>query len=177
MRFLSRIIGSFLSNSHGQRRATLYRPRARAVEVQSLEPRNLLSVAGVTLQFGNLAITGTKASGNVAEVWIDPATHNVAVSLNGQSEEFAPNLVSNITYKSGASGGDTFTNNTRLTAMNYGYGGNNHFTGGTGFSYIYFFGNDNSYKAQGGTSDVWEDYGVGDVITDATGASVIVYKT
>jgi hypothetical protein len=175
MRFLIQIIGRFSSKSQ-RRSVTAFAGRRRPpIECQMLENRDLLSIAGVALRFGNLAITGTQASGNIAQVWIDPATHNLAVSLNGQSEEFAPNQVASITYNSGASGGDTFVNKTGLTTLAHGYGGNNHFTGGTGYTYLYFFGNNNSYNATGGVSDVWEDYGVGDVITKAPGASVTVY--
>jgi hypothetical protein len=140
-----------------------------------LERRELLSIQGVTLQYGNLAITGTKSSGNTAQVWIDPATHNVAVSLNGQSEEFAASKVFSVTYKSGSNGGDTFVNNTSMTTLDYGYGGGNHFTGGTGFNYVYLFGNKNVFTTQGGVSDVWEHGGTGDSIVNPKGYSVTVY--
>jgi hypothetical protein len=145
--------------------------------LETLENRNLLSIAGVTLKYGNLSITGTQSSGNVAEVWIDSTTHKVAVSLNEKSEEFSASQVSNITYTSGANGGDTFTNNTSLTSVDYGHGGSNKFTGGTGSNFVYFFGNNNTYTAQGGISDVWEDYGSGDIIVNPEHASVTVYAS
>jgi hypothetical protein len=143
--------------------------------LEALESRNLLSIVGITLRYGNLAITGARGSGNVAQVWIDPSTHNVAVSLNGQSEQFSPSSVSSITYKSGANGGDSFVNHTRLTTLAYGNGSNNHFTGGTGYNYIYDFGNNNVFTAQGGVSDLWEGHGTGDVIVNPNHYHVTVY--
>jgi hypothetical protein len=85
------------------------------MELETLETRNLLSISGVTLQFGNLAITAPNSSHNTAVVSIDTSNHNdVKVTLNGASEEFSPSLVANITYKGGSGGHDTFTNSTNL---------------------------------------------------------------
>jgi hypothetical protein len=177
MRFLNRAV-SLLSRNASDVRGTASAGRCRArIEIETLENRDLLSVAGVTLQFGNLAITGQKASGNVAKVWVDSATHDVAVSLNGQSEEFTPSQVTSITYKSGTGGGDSFINSTGVTSLDYGYGGHNSFTGGTGFNYVYDFGNNNTFTAEGGVSDVWTDYGSGDSIVKVAGASVTVYAS
>jgi hypothetical protein len=177
VRFLRRVIGSLSRDLRARLGTTSTGRRRSRIELEALESRNLLSIAGVTLMFGNLAITATKSSGNAAQVSIDSSTHNVAVSFNGQSEEFTAAQVSSITYKGGASGGDTFVNNTSLTSLAWGYGGGNHFTGGTGFNYTYFFGNHNTFTAQGGISDVWEDYGVGDIIVNPKHASVTVYAS
>jgi hypothetical protein len=138
------------------------------MELESLEGRALLSgVPGVSLQFGNLAITATKASGNIAMVQIDTVTKNVEVTLNGNTEEFAPSLVANITYKGGSNGSDSFTDNTGLVSLAYGYGGNNTFTGGTSYNYVYFHGNDNIFNAPTGSiSDVFENSGVDDIVSD-----------
>jgi hypothetical protein len=144
--------------------------------VESLETRNLLSIAGVTLQWGNLTITGTHASGNVAKIWIDSTTHNVAVSFNGQTEEFAPSKVTSVTYHSGSSGGDTFVNRTSLTTLVYANGNGNHITGGTGYNFTYFFGNNETYTATGGYSDVFKDGGTGDTIVNPNHAKVAVYS-
>ena len=176
MRFLHAFLNSFASYSQTRRGTTSGVRRRTRIELDSLETRSMLSIAGITLQFGNLAITGPRASGNVARVWIDSATHNVAVSLNGQSEEFAPRQVTSITYKSGANGGDTFENDTSLTNLNYGYGGSNHFTGGTGFNYIYFFGNNNGFNVKGGTNVAWKAFGTGDAFQNPTGASLTIYN-
>ena len=162
MRSLSQVLGSLASDSQVHRITPAHRRHHARMALETLEGRNLLSIAGVTLQFGNLAITAPKASGNVAEVRIDPKTHNVEVSLNGQSEEFAASKVFSVTYKGGVDGGDTFVNDTSLTTLDYGYGGDNNFTGGTGYNYVYFDGNDNTYTADAGVSDVWKDYGSGD---------------
>ena len=177
MRFLSRVRASRSTDSPADRgRASTGRHCSR-IELETLENRDLLSIAGVALQFGNLTITGTRSSGNVAKVWIDSSTHEVAVSLNGQSEEFTASQVASVTYKAGASGGDTFVNNTALTTLEYGYGGRDHFTGGTGFNYVYFFGNNNSYTAQDGVTDVWKDYGSGDTVANPLGGAVTVYSS
>ena len=176
MQFLRRVIGSLSSDPRAHRGAASTGRRRSRIELETLESRDLLSIAGVTLQYGNLAITGTQSSGNAAHVWIDPSTHNVEVSLNGQSEEFTAAQVSNITYKSGAQGGDAFVNDTGLTSLAYGYGGSNQFTGGTGYNYIYFFGNNNTYTAEEGSiSAVWEGHGKGDKIVNPYHASVTVY--
>jgi hypothetical protein len=120
---------------------------SRAIGLEPLEGRELPSIPGVTLMFGNVAITATKASGNTAQVSIDPANHFVKVSLNGQSEEFSPSSVLNVTYKGGSGGGDTFVDNTSLVSLAYGYGGNNKFTGGTSYNFVYFWGNSNTLTA------------------------------
>jgi len=143
--------------------------------LETLEARGLLSIAGVSLVYGNLAITATHASGNVAQVSIDPATHNVQVSLNGQSEEFGANQVYNVTYKGSSGGGDTFTDNTSLVSLEYGYGGNNHFTGGSSFNFVYFFGNSNSFNGPAGSiSDVFQHGGQNDA-TQGPG-TIYVYR-
>ena len=101
--------------------------------------RDAPSIAVVTLQYGKLAINSPNPSGNVAEVQIDPLSGNVEVTLNGASEEFAAASVMSITYKGGSGGGDTFTNDTGLTSLDYGHGGGNTFTGGSGYDFVYFF--------------------------------------
>ena len=175
MQFLRRIADSRSSEPQAHIARAAARSRRPRIELEALERRDLLSIAGITLQYGNLAITAPKSSGNAAQVWIDASNHNVAVSLNGKSEEFAPSTVWSITYKGGASGSDTFVNNTSLTALAYGYGGKNQYTGGTGYDYVYFFGNNNTYTAQGGVTDVWEGHGTGDVIVNPHHYSVTVY--
>jgi hypothetical protein len=176
MRFLSRAIGSLSSNSRTHRATASTDRRRSRIGVESLETRNLLSIAGVTLQYGNLAITGTHSGGNVAKVWIDSATHNVGVSLNGQSEEFDASKVGNVTYTSGRSGGDTFVNSTKLTSLVFAHGSGNHVTGGTGYNFVYFFGNNETYAATGGYSDVWKAFGTGDTIQNPNHAAVVVYS-
>jgi hypothetical protein len=148
------------------------------MELETLETRNLLSISGVTLQFGNLAITAPNSSHNTAVVSIDTSNHNnVKVTLNGASEEFSPSLVANITYKGGSAGFDTFTNSTNLVSLAYGYGGNNNFTGGGSYNYVYFYGNNNSFTddVAGSVSDVFENGGSGDTIHDPPGVTIQVY--
>ena len=137
--------------------------------------RALLSIAGVSFLGGNIQITATKAGGNVAEVSVDPATHNILVSLNGQSEEFTASTVGSVTYKGGMSGGDSFTNNTGLWEVAYGHGGHNNFTSGTGsYNLVYLNGNDNTYTAQAYSSSTLYEAGTGDIINKGTGAKVAV---
>jgi len=164
------------SRARQERRPT-GRRRSR-IELERLETRNLLSIAGVTLQYGNLAIqapnTASNVPGNVAVVSIDSSNHNnVKVSLNGASEEFSPSQVYNITYVGRQAGGDTFTDNTNLVSLDYGYGGNNNFTGGGSYNYVYFYGNNNTFTGVTGSySVVFEDGGTGDTINDPGGLRV-----
>jgi len=177
MRFLSRFIGSFPEGSRARHKRHATGRRRSPVGCEMLEARALLSnIPGVSLQFGNLAITATKASGNVAVVSIDPSNHNVKVSFNGQSEEFKASLVDNITYTGGKNGGDTFTDNTNLVSLEYGYGGSNNFTGGTSYNYVYFWGNSNNFDGPAGSvSDVFEHGGKNDTTEDPPGAIIYVY--
>jgi hypothetical protein len=175
MRFLNRVIRSLSGDSRADRGTAFNGRRRSRIGLETLERRDLLSIAGVTLQYGNLAVTGTRASGNVANVWMDSSTHKLAVSLNGQTEEFAASNVSSVTYKSGSRGGDTFVNSTSLTSLVYAFGNGNHVTGGTGYNYTYFFGNNETYTATGGFSDVWKSRGTGDTIMNPNHATVVAY--
>jgi hypothetical protein len=177
MQFLRQVIGSLSSDPRAHRVTASTGRRRSRIELETLESRNLQSIPGVSLIYGNLAIKATKSSGNVAHVWIDSATHNVKVSLNGRTEMFAASKVANITYKGGANGGDTFDNDTNRTTLAWGYGGRNRYTGGTRFNYSYYFGNNNTYTAQGGVSTVWRNYGAGVAIVNPLHASVTVYST
>jgi hypothetical protein len=132
--------------------------RRSPMALETLETRSLMSIPGVSLAFGNLAITAPLGShGNEAIVSIDPSNHDVMVSFNGQSEEFSSSRVSSVTYVGGTGGGDTFTNNTSLTSVDFGFGQQNSFTGGTGYNYVLFFGGNNTYNEQAGSiNDVFE---------------------
>jgi len=164
MRVLSRIVGSFPNAFRGSQLRHSGGHRRSPVAVETLEARGLLtSLPGVSLTFGNLAITSLRPSGNVAQVSIDSVTKNIQVSVNGQTEEFGANLVFNVTYKGSQGGGDTFVDSTKLVSLEYGYGGNNNFTGGTSFNYVYFFGNSNSFTGPAGSvSDVFTNHGQND---------------
>lgn len=175
MRFFHRVAGSGSEGSRDRHQRRSNGGRRSGIGCETLEGRALLSnIPGVSLMYGNLSITAPKSSGNVAEVSIDPSTHNVKVSLNGQSEEFSASQVYNITYVGGSGGGDTFTNDTNLVELAYGYGGHNDFTGGTSYNFVYLYGNDNTYDAQAGSlfSDVFEDGGTGDTVSDPPGSPV-----
>ena len=114
MRFCRRIMGLVSEGSRirPQRRSG---SRARSpIELQRLEGRDLLSIAGVSLKYGVLAIQAPKANGNSAVVQM--AGSNVQVTLNGASETFSPSLVASITYMGGSGGGDTFTDNTSIAS-------------------------------------------------------------
>jgi hypothetical protein len=177
MRFLSRIMGLVSEGSRirPQRRSG---SRTRSpIELQRLEGRDLLSIAGVSLNYGVLAIQAPKASGNSAVVQM--VGSNVQVTLNGASETFSPSLVASITYMGGSGGGDTFTDDTSVASLEYGYGSGNNFTGGTGNNYAYFYGkgtNSNTFNAQvGGVSDVIEWGGKNTVKVNTNGADVQIW--
>jgi hypothetical protein len=177
MRFLSQIRDSFQEGSSARQQHRRVGRRGPAITLETLEDRNMMSVAGVALSYGNLSIQAPAGSShNVAKVWIDPSTHNVAVSFNGQSEEFSKSLVYNTTYMGGTGGKDTFTNDTNLCSLEYGFGSGNNFTGGTGFNYVYFYGGGNTYNTQAGSfSDVFE-VGGSDTINNPSNAGMQIYK-
>jgi hypothetical protein len=128
------------------------RRRQPLLTMEFLEDRDLKTtgIAGVSLSNGLLSITGTQLSGNTAIVSIDPTNQMVRVNLNGDSEEFAPSQISAVFYNGGQGGGDTFVNSTNLLAIEYGWGGNNTFTGGTGDDYMFMFGDNNTVTDRGG---------------------------
>ena len=116
MQFLTRIRASVQETfrTREQNRSARTR-RSPSSALETLEDRSLLSVPGVTVAYGNLTIQAPSGShGNVATVSIDPSNHDVKVWFNGQSEEFSPSSVCNITYMGGSGGGDKFTNKTSL---------------------------------------------------------------
>jgi hypothetical protein len=175
MRFWTRITGSFAEGFQDSQKPHSSSRRRLPMSLETLETRALLSnIPGVSLQYGNIAIHATQASGNVAVVSIDPANHNVKVSLNGQSQEFNRSQVYNITYTGSKSGHDSFTNNTNLVSLDFGYGGNNHITGGSSFNFVFFWGNTNTFTEPARSiSDVFENGGKNDVIED--NGTVFVY--
>jgi Ca2+-binding RTX toxin-like protein len=128
------------------------RRRVPQLHLDTLEARDLKSgdIAGVSLSNGMLSISGTQFSGNTAAVSIDPTNQMVKVDLNGASEEFAPSQISAVFYNGGQGGGDTFVNSTNLLAIEYGWGGNNTFTGGGGQDYMFLFGDNNTVTAGSG---------------------------
>ena len=59
--------------------------------------------------------------------------------------------------------------------MEYGQGGDNNFTGGTGLNYAYFWGSDDTYNAQEGSfTDVFE-FGGPPTINNPDGAGIQIY--
>jgi hypothetical protein len=176
MRFVSRSRGLFQSTSGAREEYRSAGRRRLPMTLETLETRNLMSVPGVSLSYGNLLIQApTGSSGNVAKVSIDSATSNVNVSFNGQSESFSAGQVANITYYGGSGGGDTFENDTNLVSLDYGFGAGNNFSGSTSYNFVYFFGSGNTYSAQDGSvSDVFE-IGGGDAINSSPAANVATY--
>lgn len=157
------------------------RRRSNPLVFDALETRNLLTLAGVSLTYGNLLIEPTKPSGNVVQLLALP--DNVLVlTVNGQEESLPLYAggpynggVLNVTYVGGQGGGDTFVNDTSLVSLDYGFGGGNAFTGGAGFNYVFFYGNGNTFAGQPGeASDVFEDGGTDTI--EANGAVVQVYS-
>jgi hypothetical protein len=177
MRFLSRKSGLVRSTSRAQEEhRSARRSRRSPIALETLETRGLMSVPGVSLSYGNLLIQApTGSSGNVAKVSIDPATQNVNVSFNGQTESFSAGQVANITYYGGSGGGDKFENDTNLVSLDYGFGAGNNFSGSTSYNFVYFFGAGNTYSAPDGSfSDVLE-IGGGDTVNASPAADVAIY--
>jgi hypothetical protein len=183
MRFLRRLMGSVSEGPRARRKHHSAGPRRSLIELEKLETRNLMATGmSMTLSFGNLAITAPAGSGGnvvtVSNVTVNN-TNEVAVSVKGIiKQEFAASQVSNITYEGGSKGGDDFTNDTSLTLLAYGYGGTNDFVGGSGYNYVFFTGNNNTFDGTAGIySDVFEQGGTGDkVIENLLNDNVGVYK-
>jgi hypothetical protein len=130
------------------------RPRRLEPCVEGLESKKLLT-GGVSLANGMLSIVAPLASGNNASVSIDKVNGNVQVLLDGTTQEFAASQVSAIYYSGGTSGNDTFVNATSIMSIDYGWGGNNNFTGGTGADYMFLWGNGNCVHDSGGGAVVF----------------------
>ena len=177
MRFLSRMMSLVSEGSHARPTRSAAGRRPLRMELEPLEGRALLSaLAGVSVQYGNLAIQAPQASGNVAVITA-PAPNTVQLSLNGQCETFNTTQISitSITYLGGSGGGDTMVNDTDLPTVEYGFGSGNNFMGGTGFNYAFFFGGANTFDAQAGSvSDVFELSG-GNTVSNPDGAVVQDY--
>jgi len=147
--FFGRQFGIVRADQIGRDRKA--RSRRLQARVEGLESRNLMSVGGgISLTAGTITIAANLPKGNTAQVSIDPANHDVKVTLNGNSEEFAPSLVTTVYYSGAAGGGDTFVNSTSITGIEYGWGGNNTFTGGSGQDYMFLWGNGNTAHDDGG---------------------------
>jgi hypothetical protein len=180
MSFLSQIMGLIPASSRARQQRRSRDRRCSPIALEALEGRALLSITGVSVTNGNLYILASKgSSNNSAEVQIDPKTHLVEVTLNGQSEEFPSSTpIYSVSYVGGSGGGDTFIDDTSLESREYGYGTGNSFTGGTDFNYVWFLnGGGNTFTSTGATSvsDVWEFGGVGSDKIDNDGGTVLLY--
>ena len=176
MGVLRRLQSLGFGDSHVNRDYRSAGNRRASVALESLETRGLMSVPGVSLSYGNLLIQAPSgSSGNVANISIDPANHNVQVSFNGKSEEFCRSSVSNITYMGGSGGHDTFTNNTNLVSLVLAFGSHDTVTGGTGYNYVYFYGGGNTFNAQSGCVSDVSEIGGSDTINSAPHATVNVF--
>ena len=164
MQFFSRVFGAASKTSRVRRADRSPRSRCSQIGVESLEGRDLMSdIPGVSNQGGVLVITATQADHNTAIVSNDQ-NGNVQVTLNGNSEMFPAGTVWTICYSGGQGGGDTFINNTGLTEMAVRYGGGNHFVGGSSWNLVDLWGDNNSFDAQGGASEVFTYNGPNDQI-------------
>jgi hypothetical protein len=127
------------------------RPRRLEPCVEGLESKKLLTGgSGVSLANGMLSIVAPMQSGNTASVSIDNANGNVQVILNDTTQEFAASQVNAIYYNGGLGGHDTFVNATSIMSIDFGWGGNNNFSGGTGADYMFVWGDGNSVHDAGG---------------------------
>jgi hypothetical protein len=169
VRFPTRIMGLVPVASHTRQVCRSAGRRRSPLQLERLETRDLMATTlpGVSVSNLTLLIQAPKPSGNVAVVSIDPSNHNIELTLNGQSEEFSPTVVYHVTYAGGSGGGDTFTDNTSLESLEYGYGSGNHFTGGSSYNYAFFYGNNNTFNGAAGLySDVFEYGGTNDTIVE-----------
>ncbi len=132
-----------------------HRTPRRVFAFEALETRNLMTApAGVSLLSGGLLyIAPQHASGNVAEVSI--VGPNVHVTVNGDSEDIAASSVTAIFYNGAFGGHDTFTNDTSILGIEYGWGSGNTFTGGTGYDYFYLYGPNQTIHSGGGEEVIY----------------------
>ena len=165
MQFFNRLFGFDSIVSRPRREARHHRRHQATFTLEGLEDRDLKSnIPGVTMQYGVIGITATQGSGNSASVSIDHSNQMVKVSLNGQSVEYNQGDVYTVNFSGSQGGSDTFTNNTSLTELAYGNGGNNHFKGGSSWNMIYLYGDNNSFDARGTSSYVFAYNGPNDNI-------------
>ena len=113
MRFSLKPIIGLLSRAADLRQARRPTSRRRSpMALKMLETRNLLSIAGVTLSYGNLAIHApTGSQGNVATVSIDPGGNGLRllIACLARSEvqtknargAFGPSCVGCLSYGTG----------------------------------------------------------------------------
>jgi hypothetical protein len=175
IQFLTRILGSNSKVSRFQGRNRSPGRHRAAICVESLEGRKLLSgdIPGVSAPYGVLAITATQTSHNVAQVATNPATGGLEVSLNGQTEEFAPGAIWTISYKGGQFGSDSFTNNTSVQDSVTMFGGNNTVLGGSSWNTVNLYGSNNTYDARNGASNVFTYGGPNDNVVSYSDVNVI----
>jgi hypothetical protein len=171
VQFFSRVFGAASKTSRVRRADRSPRSRCAQIGVESLEGRDLKS-AGMVNQDGILEITATQNAHNTATVSNDQ-NGNVVATLNNNSQTFPAGAVWCVIYSGGQGGGDTFINSTGLTEMAVGYGGNNHFVGGSSWNTVELWGNNNFYDARGGPSEVFAYNGPNDQITPYSDVSVV----
>ncbi|MBA3845385.1 MAG: hypothetical protein H0X45_01945 [Planctomycetes bacterium] len=110
-------------------------------------------IPGVVLSYGQINITATEHSHNVANLTTEG--DQVRVSLNGRSVTFPTSEVSSFSYMSGAGGWDSFTDDTDLNGSLTMLGGHNSVIRAGGvFGVVYLLGNDN-YCRIGGSAYVY----------------------
>jgi hypothetical protein len=178
IQFLTRFLGSDSKPSRFQGRNRSPGRHRAAICVEFLEGRKLLSgdIPGVSAPYGALTIQATQSSHNVAQVATNPATGGLEVSLNGQTEEFAPGAIWTISYKGGQFGSDSFTNNTNVQDSVTMFGGNNTVLGGSNWNTVNLYGNNNTYDARNGASYVFTYGGPNDNIVPSSNESVFAYS-
>lgn len=163
---LSRVFGANQKVTRARRadRSPLRR-RARFT-LETLEDRDLKSnIPGVQDVYGGIMIKATQADHNVASVSIDPANQNVKVTLNGDSVEFDSGEIWTLSYTGSRGGWDSFTNDTSIPDVVSMQGGNNTMLGGSSWNYVNLYGDNNTFDARGGASDVFTFAGPNDHLT------------
>ena len=125
---------------------------------------------GVSFSNRLLSIVAPLNSGNSAAAALDTAHNAVQVTLNGSTQEFAASQVTAIFFESGFGGGDTFVNSTNILGIEYGWGGNNNFTAGSGQDDMFLWRNGNTVNNP--SVDTWPSPSLTAARTPSTAASL-----
>jgi hypothetical protein len=114
-----------------------------------LELRNLMAGA-VVVNGALIEIIAPLPTGNIAEIHPASAGGAFDITVNGQAFQVPSTGIQAVYYAGSFGGQDTFANLTDLTAIDYGWGGNNFLTEGTGPTYAFLFGDDNTFEVSAG---------------------------
>lgn len=107
---------------------------------------------GVSFVNGTINIAGFLASGNVADVSIDPANQKIKVVFNWFVIEYDPAIVTKIIYNGSPGGHDIYNNHTTIESVATGFGGGNTFSSNSDVSTWSMYGSGNSIHSDHGVN-------------------------